>query len=65
MQPKTIAAAILAVILVVFLLQNLASVPVRFLFWKVEMSRALLLLVVLLIGVAIGWVAAGLGSGRR
>ena len=45
----------LVVLLGVFVLQNTKVVEVRLLFWKLEMSRSVLLLGVLGSGLAIGW----------
>lgn len=40
-------------------------VEVRFLFWKLEMSRALMLPGVLAIDVLIGWLLSGFGQHPR
>ena len=45
----------LVVLLGVFVLQNTKVVEVRLLFWRLEMSRSVLLLGVLGSGLAIGW----------
>ena len=50
----------LLALLVVFITQNMAVVTVRFLIWKVELSRALMVLVVFLSGVATGAVVRGI-----
>jgi uncharacterized integral membrane protein len=42
----------------VFTAQNFQVVDVRFLAWKLEMSRAILLLGVLGIGFVLGWLAS-------
>jgi len=42
-------------IIVVFTLQNSELVTVNFLFWKLEMSRVILILAVLLIGFILGY----------
>jgi lipopolysaccharide assembly protein A len=47
--------AILALIVLIFLAQNIEVVKVSFLFWEISMSRALLLFFSLLIGFMIGW----------
>jgi len=56
---NAIAVLLLAVVLV-FVVQNMSVVSVRFLAWELSVSRALLLLVVLLIGLV-----AGLLFGKR
>lgn len=43
----------------VFIVQNTAVVEVRFLFWKLAMSRALMIVFLLLLGVAVGWLLRG------
>jgi len=52
---KLILAATAALILAIFTIQNVQVVEVRFLLWRMEMSRSLLLLVVFLLGGAAGW----------
>ncbi|HNZ64235.1 MAG TPA: LapA family protein [Smithella sp.] len=47
--------AILAFIVLIFLAQNMEVTTVRFLFWSISMSRAVLLFFSVLIGFMIGW----------
>ncbi len=42
-------------LLAVFILQNTAVVDIRLLFWKVSMSRSLLILLIFSVGFGIGW----------
>ena len=42
-------------LVVVFVLQNTQVVEVRFLFWTISMSRALILFATLAIGLIAGW----------
>ena len=51
-----------ALLLLVFVIQNTQVVELRFLLWKVEMSRALMLLGMLIAGFGSGWLA---GSARH
>lgn len=51
-----------ACVIVLFTLQNAEVVPVRFLFWKLEMSRVILILVLLLAGFVAGYIV---GSKRK
>ena len=60
MNIKNIAVFILIALVIIFVIQNTDVVEVQFLAWKVSMSRALMLLGTLLIGLLAGWV-----SGRR
>ncbi|MBU1925905.1 MAG: LapA family protein [Candidatus Omnitrophica bacterium] len=55
MKPKTIALLILAGLFLVVLLQNTQVVSVQFLFWKISMSRIILLPVVMGMGFIIGF----------
>lgn len=55
MKPKNIALICLGVLLLVFLLQNTQVVSIRFLFWKLSMSRVILLPLIMLIGFIIGF----------
>lgn len=48
----------LLVLVVIFIIQNAVAVDIRFLIWKVTMSRSLVILIVLAIGIAIGWISA-------
>lgn len=49
----------LLLLVLVFIIQNAAVVDIRFLFWKVSMSRSLMVFFVLCIGIIIGWIGAG------
>ena len=64
-QVKWIVLMVLAGLLTIFTVQNVEVVEVRLLFWSLEMSRAIMLLAVLAIGMVLGWHAGGLGRGRR
>jgi uncharacterized integral membrane protein len=57
---RHIIGAILLLLIVVFTLQNAAVVSIAFLFWKLEISRVLIIFFVLGIGFIIGWITASL-----
>jgi uncharacterized integral membrane protein len=57
---RHIIGAILLLLVVVFTLQNAAVVSIAFLFWKLEISRVLIIFFVLGIGFIIGWITASL-----
>ncbi|MDX2425588.1 MAG: LapA family protein [Cycloclasticus sp.] len=44
---------------VIFIIQNAAVVDIQLLFWKISMSRSLMMFFVLLIGFVIGWITCG------
>lgn len=48
----------LLVLVIIFVIQNAVAVDIRFLIWKVTMSRSLVILIVLAIGIAVGWISA-------
>jgi uncharacterized integral membrane protein len=52
---KTIVFAILAVLILLFVIQNTQVVETKFLVWTISMSRSLLLLGTFIIGVIAGW----------
>lgn len=56
MSYKHYIAAILFLLVVVFAVQNAAIVEIRLLFWEVTFPRSLLIFLMLLIGMAIGWI---------
>lgn len=60
MRFKTILTLIPVLLFLIFVLQNMRIVEVKFLFWTVSMSRALMLLGTLVIGLATGWVIKSL-----
>jgi len=61
---RLISALVLAVLIVVFTLQNTESTTVKLVAWSVTTSRALMLIIVLVIGMALGWILRSL-RGRR
>jgi putative membrane protein len=52
---KLAVSMLLIGLIVLFIAQNTAVVEIRLLFWKVSMSRSLLIFSVLLIGIIAGW----------
>jgi len=55
MNYRLILILTLAGLAVLFMIQNIAVVEIRFLFWSVQMSRALLMFFLVAIGIIIGW----------
>ena len=55
MDAKLIGVLILAGLVVLFIIQNVAVVEIRLLFWSIQMSRSLLMFLLLAIGMIIGW----------
>jgi uncharacterized integral membrane protein len=55
---KMSVGLVLLLVVVVFIVQNATSVDIQFLFWKLSISRSLMIFFVLAIGIAIGWLGA-------
>jgi len=55
MNYKLILILILAGLILLFIIQNVAVVEIQFLFWSIQMSRSLLIFFLLAIGIIIGW----------
>ena len=58
MKAKTIIAVILITISIILLIQNFNVVTLRFLFWKISMSRVIFIPLVLIIGFILGYLFA-------
>jgi len=65
MNMKLVLSLIMAGLVVLFIVQNVTVVEVRFLFWTLSMSRALLMFFILAIGIVIGWSIPGLLVSQR
>ena len=50
-----VTIAILGVV-VLFTIQNIVTVQVTFMFWTIELPRAMLLFIVFVLGILLGWV---------
>lgn len=57
MNAKMYITLIMLILIVIFTVQNAAVVTVNILFWKLEISRALLIFFVFVFGIIIGWIS--------
>ena len=55
MNVKLLIVLILAGLLVLFIIQNVAVVEIQFLFWSASISRSLLMFIVFGVGIITGW----------
>ena len=62
---KFFLGALLGVVVALFIIQNTDVTEVRFLFWSVAMSRALMFFLLLAIGMVIGWLLHAASARRR
>ncbi|EAU55435.1 lipopolysaccharide assembly protein LapA domain-containing protein [Mariprofundus ferrooxydans] len=59
MSPKLLTILTLFVLATIFIIQNTDVVELRFLFWKIDMSRSLMFLFLMLVGTGTGWFLRG------
>jgi len=55
MKVKLVLSLVVTALVLLFVLQNTTIVEIQFLFWSLSMSRSLLIVVFVAMGVAIGW----------
>ena len=65
MNYKLILILILAGLILLFIIQNVAVVEIKFLFWSIQMSRLLLIFFLLAIGIIIDWFLHGYLKQRK
>jgi uncharacterized integral membrane protein len=62
---KNISLIILLALFIIVCIQNVEIIPVHFLFWKLEISKLLLLIITLVVGILIGMVLPGFLSNSK
>jgi len=55
MNAKLIVVLLLTAAALLFIVQNAAVVEIRFLFWSIQMSRSIWMILLLGAGIVIGW----------
>jgi len=66
MTAKSLIAGVLLVLFLIVLGQNTEVVTIRFLVWKISMSRIVLMILSMLAGVVVGFILARVtGTSRR
>ena len=65
MNAKLVASIILAGLAVVFIIQNVAGVELRFFFWTLSMSMALAMSLIFSFGIITGWLLRGTFNRRK
>lgn len=59
---KSISILSLLAIFIIVSIQNVEVIPVHFLFWKADISKLLLLIITLVIGILVGMIIPGFFS---
>lgn len=55
MNAKLIVVLLLSAAALLFIIQNAAVVEIRLLFWSIQMSRSIWMILLLGVGIVIGW----------
>jgi uncharacterized integral membrane protein len=62
---KFILGIIIGALVIVFMVQNVQVVDIKFLTWSVTISRALMILIVFAVGILLGWVVRSIGYRKK
>ena len=65
MKVKSIIIIVLVIIALILIVQNTEVVPIWLLFWRIWMSRIILIILMLAIGFGIGFAVAKLGGRKK
>jgi uncharacterized integral membrane protein len=62
---KFIIGIIIGIIVIVFMVQNVEVVDIHFLTWTISIPRAIMILVVFVIGICLGWFIRSIGYRKK
>jgi uncharacterized integral membrane protein len=62
---KFIIGIIIGIIVIVFMVQNVEVVEVSFLTWSVSIPRAIMILIVFVVGIGLGFVVRSIGYRKK
>lgn len=62
---KFIVGIIIGVLVIIFMVQNVETVDIQFFTWTAHLSRALMILIVFVVGIGIGWVIRSIGYRKK
>ena len=65
MNAKIIGIILLLIVLVIFAIQNTATVPIKFLIWGFETTSVISILASFLIGLVVGWLISWIGPRKE
>jgi len=62
---KFIIGIIIGVLVIIFMVQNVQTVDIQFLTWTFQIQRAIMILIVFVVGIGIGWVVKSIGYRKK
>ncbi len=62
---KFIIGVIIGILVIIFMVQNTEKVDITFLKWSITMVRAIMILIVFVLGIAVGYVARGVRARKK
>jgi uncharacterized integral membrane protein len=62
---KFIIGIIIGILVIVFMVQNVETVDIKFLAWSVSIQRAVMILIVFVVGIGIGFVIRSIGYRKK
>jgi uncharacterized integral membrane protein len=62
---KFIVGVIIGILVIIFMVQNTEKVDITFLGWSITMVRAIMILIVFVLGIAAGYVARGFRARKK
>jgi lipopolysaccharide assembly protein A len=71
MSGKLVLVVVIIVLVALFIIQNITAVSINFLAWSLSMNGALLFIIILILGIVIGWLLHSFiifrkkGSGKK
>ena len=62
---KFIIGIIIGILVIVFMVQNVEVVDISFLAWSMHLPRAIMILIVFVLGIGVGYVARGVRTRKK
>jgi uncharacterized integral membrane protein len=62
---KFIVGIIIGILVIIFMVQNVDVVDISFLAWTMHLPRAIMILIVFVLGIGVGYVARGLRTRKK
>jgi putative membrane protein len=62
---KFIVGIIIGILVIIFMVQNVEVVDIQFLTWTIHLPRAIMILIVFVLGVCVGYVARGIRKRKK